>query len=476
MIKRFFVCLAATLFFLNTSVYAVFFHRDLKIEALICDYLPNVHVGVAVADARTGQQLYHYHGVENFTPASNIKLFTAAAALLELRAGYRYQTVFAYQPSRLKNHVLEGNVYVQFTGDPSLTDVDLKQMTAQLKQDGIEKITGNIIFDDSWFQPPNYLSGMTFEDLNWYYSAPVSAVIVNENRVQLYLQPGSTVSKPSLVIPKLGMQFVTMENHVHTVPYDQAMHHCHLLLNVDQKNHINLGGCWPVYGVRSELNIAVKNPVLFASNILAVYMNQNGIQFHGIFKKGRMPKAHLKTIIHYSAPLKQLLKKLLKKSDNLYATALTKTLGVVYYNVGTIQEGVNAVKKILHDAYGLSFENTELIDGVGSQYNLLSPEKVVELLYHVKHDNVNYPDFLNALPSSNSPENSTFASVTSFKHLPKNVYAKTGRLHTGSALSGYMETRQSRELIFSFMMDDMRQFRRAQELQTKLCEYFSTIF
>lgn len=460
--------------FLTMSGTAFAFLSSRRVEGLIQAYVPNTHVGIVVADAQTGKVLYQHQGNENFMPASNIKLFTAAATLIGLGLNYRYQTILYYQPAYLQDHVLKGNIYLYFSGDPSLTDRDLGYMIAQLKAKGIYQIDGNIILDNHLFKAPDYLMGAAFEDLNWYYSAPVSAIIVNQNKVTLHLNPAKKIYRPATVTPKNGMEFVTLTHHVRTVSYDQAEHHCQLLLNVDRHNHIDLGGCWPIYGARSELNIAIKNPAAFTSNIIKKYLKAYHIAFKGTFQEGRVPAIKYSVkIIHFSKPVKILVMTLLKKSNNLYATAFTKTLGVKYFHVGTIQEGVNAIQKILTHRFGMSFDHAELRDGVGSQYNLISPMKINELLYHVYQSPAIYPYFINALPHSTHQKNTTFANISDFKHLPPGIYAKTGSLHSANSLSGYMKTQHRHTLTFSFLVDDTRSFSGARALQTKLCQYFT---
>jgi D-alanyl-D-alanine carboxypeptidase/D-alanyl-D-alanine-endopeptidase (penicillin-binding protein 4) len=468
----FFVCLIM-LFWGNIALASV----KRQVNALIRQNVPNTHVGIMVMDLDTGKVFYRRLADEKFTPASNLKLFTAAATLIGLGPEYHYKTILSYEPKQLNAHILQGNVYLKFSGDPSLTSRDLGQMIAQLKAQGITQIDGNIIIDDSLFTRPDYLLGSTFEDLNWYYSAPVPAIIVNQNKVTLHLNPAKKLYNRAMVTPKEGMEFVTLTNRVKTVSYDQAEHHCQLLLNVNSRNHIELGGCWPIYGARSELNIAVKNPRAFTENILRKYLKSNHIIFNGKFLQGEAPlrSTSVEKIVHDSKPMKTLIKTLLKESNNLYATAFTKTLGVKYFHTGTIQEGVNAIQKLLANRFGMSFDDTELRDGVGSQYNLVSPQKISQLLYNIYHDKTIYPYFINALPRSRHRENTTLDNPD-FKSLPPDVYAKTGRLHSTSALSGYMKTRHKRQIAFSFIVDDTRSFSQARMLQMQLCQYFSDVF
>src|SRR5206468_3334584 len=91
------------------------------------------HLGIAVLDVQSGELLAAQNDRRPLNPASNAKLFTAAAALAQLHANYRYETGLygeAKGPSVTKL-VLRG------AGDPSLVTRDLWEMAQDLKEQGI---------------------------------------------------------------------------------------------------------------------------------------------------------------------------------------------------------------------------------------------------------------------------------------------------------------------------------------------------
>jgi len=442
------------------------------IEKLIAVYIPHTQVGVVLLDPKSNKVLFQKNANQLFTPASNIKLFTASAALLGLGLNYRYKTILGYQQEQLKNHVLLGNVYLHFSGDPSFRIKDLNYLLKRLKMNGVKKIQGNIILDGSYFSKPNHSPGLSFEDLNWHYAAPVSSIILNKNRVTAFFHPGKKIGDSVSVEEGQGMAYMSLSHQIKTVSYDQAEHHCSLLLSVNDENHISLGGCWPVYGAPSEVNFAVKNTFLFAAKALNASLQKNRIIFTGKILKGQMP-ADSKEIVHFSKPLSGLIQTMLKHSNNLYAEAITKTLGKKYFGHGTLQEGVNAIQKILKNKWGLSFRWTKLYDGEGTRYDLASPYALATLLSHIYHDKALYPIILASLPRSHTDDGSTLKHFLSFRFLPANVYAKTGTLNDASALSGYLKTKQHKTLIFSIIVNhDVRKLKWARKLQVKLCELF----
>src|SRR5690349_2667937 len=154
--------------FLCTAVYA---ETAIPIEAqsFIQKGLPNASVGVIVLDANTGETLFESRAKEPFPPASTTKLFTTAASLLSLGTNYQFQTAVKIDKKALQKDKLKGNLYVQFSGDPSLTISDLKQLMTDIKTAGIRQISGNIVIDDSRFQAPDYPMGWTWNSMVWYY-------------------------------------------------------------------------------------------------------------------------------------------------------------------------------------------------------------------------------------------------------------------------------------------------------------------
>jgi len=99
-----------------------------KIDALIEQQLPHATVGVLVKDAQTGEIIYSRNANKLLAPASGTKLFTAAAALYQLKPNYSFLTTLAK-----KNQ----DFYLSFTGSPSLTIDNLNELLLNLKKNGV---------------------------------------------------------------------------------------------------------------------------------------------------------------------------------------------------------------------------------------------------------------------------------------------------------------------------------------------------
>jgi len=314
------------------------------VPSLIQHYLPNADVGIVVMNAQTGKIIYERNSYQPFTPASTTKLFPAIAALYFLKPNYHFKTEVQIAKKQLHHHVLNGDLYLVFSGDPSLTAGQLQALIRQVKQHGIHEIKGNIVIDDNRYTGSNYAPGFPYDDAHWYYAAPVSTVILNENSIPVSIKSAKTLGGPTIIKPKVNEEWFKMTSQVKTVTHEQAEHHCSLQITSDNKNNFTFKGCWPISNNSQTLRLALSNPNLFAKQVLKLALKRNDIALHGrlIIKKA---PGGLKTIArHFSPPLSDLVKQMLQHSDNIYADSILKAMGSEYIGIGSYLEGVNAIK------------------------------------------------------------------------------------------------------------------------------------
>src|SRR5918996_5486686 len=81
---------------------------------------PGDRWSVLVVSLDRGDTLFNHHGDDALAPASNLKLFTTAAALYYLGPQFRYNT-FLLSDGKIENGVLNGDLVVYGTGDPTFT-------------------------------------------------------------------------------------------------------------------------------------------------------------------------------------------------------------------------------------------------------------------------------------------------------------------------------------------------------------------
>ena len=169
--------------------------------------------GVLVTDAATGEVLFARNADNYFMPASDAKLFTTALALATLGPDFRMKTTVAASGPLDANGVLDGDLVLIGRGDANLSnrkfpfvkkeerdgppEKALAEFADAVAARGVKEITGDVVADDSLFQPERFPSGWAIDDMLWSYGAAVSAIAVNDNTFTLEMRPGGREGDPA---------------------------------------------------------------------------------------------------------------------------------------------------------------------------------------------------------------------------------------------------------------------------------------
>ena len=145
--------------------------------------------GVLVASLDQGDTLFSVGPDTPLAPASNLKLFTTAAALRRLGADFRFQT-YLLTDGVVSQGVLRGDLVLYGTGDPGISDRFFSEkdgvfqvLVDQLEQLGITSVTGRLIADASHLPGPLRPTEWDPADLNDHFAGAVSALSYNDNVV-----------------------------------------------------------------------------------------------------------------------------------------------------------------------------------------------------------------------------------------------------------------------------------------------------
>ena len=414
------------------------------IDSLIDETLPQAHVGVMIQDPETKRIIYQRNASKSFSPASNIKLFTAAAALYQLSPQYHYVTSLLQK---------DNHIYIQFNGSPSLTTEQLKQLLTQLNTHGIHEIKGNLILDTTRFQPPYYAPGTTYDDLGWYYEAPSTSVNLNENTVQYEFISANQLNKPIQIKCLSPEKAINLINKVITVNKEDEKEHCSLNIETNMNNTVKLYGCFAKNDKPVTMKLAIPNPVLYTKQTITQLLKEDNIQLKGQIVEGKTPDNAQKIAQIESEELSKLITHMLQESDNLYADSLTKLLAYTLTGEGTYKQGAFAIKQILAKHTHLDIKQLELADGTGDRYNYTTPEQIIQLLTDVYHSPNDYPIFVEALPHMGI--SGSLKDRMKKTPLENKIIAKTGTMHDISSLSGYMTLPHQKHLVFSIMINNV---------------------
>lgn len=384
-------------------------------------------------------------------PASTQKLVTALAATLELGGNYRFVTRLQTNGT-LENQQLKGDLIVQMNGDPTLTRQDLQLLLSDIKKQGINKITGNIIIDTSVFASHDRAAGWSWNNLTACYSTAPAASIIDGNCFNIGIDASGKVG--DRVIPTVAKSTpvsVTSQAIIIGDKGGRQDRYCEFDIVAHDNNQYQLTGCVRQNKEKSYFNFAITDSVNYLADILKAQLSQQNITFNGrIIEANQTPKGALTQLTsHQSAPLSELLTTMLKKSDNLIADTIFRTIGAHYYNqAGTWRNSSDAVKAILKSKAGIDMENTVIMDGSGlSRLDLISAEKLMQLLQYIAVNDQTL-QIMAKLPVAGV--DGTLQHRNSFRDsvFKSTIIAKTGYLEGNYNLAGYIKQPNGHYIAF----------------------------
>lgn len=189
----------------------------------------------------------------------------------------------------------------------------------------------------------------------------------------------------------------------------------------------------------------------YNASVLRSLLQKNNITLTGDITEGPV-SPHAKLIdAYHSAPLSILVKRMLKKSDNIIAASLFKKMGEINaQQPGSWQNGGIAVKAIFKTQDHLNLQSVVIVDGSGlSHDDRASAAIFVDLLQRAYITMPIDPTFYNALPIS-----ATDGTLKNrLRSLRGRVHAKTGAIKNANSLAGYVKTRRSGTLIFAIIIN-----------------------
>ncbi len=419
--------------------------------------------GVVVQSLQTGEYLYRRNSHKGFMPASNMKLYTTAAALGKLGPDYRYKTVLLTNGNS-EDGVLEGDLIIRGSGDPSITGryheddplAPFYDWVDSLKSIGISRINGRIIGDDNYFEDEIMGYGWSWDYQSNYYAAQISALSFNDNCVDICFTPAGNLGEAAQFQLRPNTKYVHVFNQVKTVR--PGLNRGIRFNRKRAFNDIIIRGSL-VLNSKPRWNwFSVENPTLYTAFVFQELLEQEGILVTGkacdidsLADFYYEPDSSIVLASYYSPSLIEIVTTINKNSQNLYAELLLRTLGKQFTDVGDGRHGVQVVKEVL-SGFGADSSKFGMVDGSGlSRMNLVTPMQTSILLRAVKNSPVG-DLFYSSLPIAGV--DGTIRNRMKNTAAENNVRAKTGTISRAKALSGYVTTKDGELLSFVMMVNN----------------------
>jgi len=418
--------------------------------------------GAAVISLDRGDILFEQNATRLYMPASNNKILTAASALVRLGPDFGFETRISADGA-VSDGVLKGNLIITGAGDPTLAPRFhenepfrvFKEWAARLKEQGIRRIEGAVVGDDRAFPAPLLGRGWEWDDLTYGYAAPVSALQFNENLYTVEIAPGEAEGAPAAVACSPLPDHVSIDARVTTIA--EGSRGRLEIQRGERGESLVIRGTIAAKADRDTTTVAARLPTQYFLAALKKTLQEEGIDLTGAVLRAAVesdpaiPGAGKLLWTHTSPTLAEILKPLLKVSQNLYAETLMRTLGLVVNGRGGFDEGREAVQEIL-ERMAIPRGTYAYVDGSGlSRQNLISADLLIRI-FKFMYRNRNFAAFYDALPVAGV--DGTIRGRLRGTKAENNVHGKTGTIAYVRCLSGYVKTVDGEMLAFAMIANN----------------------
>ena len=408
------------------------------------DQFKHATISLFVKNTTTGQSVTQVNTEIGVAPASCQKVITACTAFELLGHDYSYKTILGYS-GKIVNGVLNGDIIIKGSGDPTLGSWRYKQTTEEniissftqaIQREGIHKITGHVFADESLWKGEATPGGWIWEDIGNYYGAGARAINWRENQYDLFLKSGKNIGDTVEVVGSKplflqGLNFKSMATSAAKGSGDKS--YIYLPLN-DPFSYIR--GTIPVNENRFSVSGAMPHPATqLALTLEAALKNISIAQTEASYPAQRSLQKS-KTFYTYTSPvLDSIIFYFLRRSVNLYGESLIKTLAYQTTNVGATDSGVNVIKTFWKNK-GIDPSALNIIDGSGlSPANRVTTEALVTIMEYARKQSW-FPSFYDALPTISG------------------IKMKSGSIGGVISYTGYINGNNGDQYTFSFVINN----------------------
>ena len=478
-----------------------------EIRAIFNKELYNESIwALRVIDMETGKDVYNLRSDDNLFIGSVRKVFTIAELINELGLDFMFQTPVHRQGIVDGEGVLNGDLILVAKGDLTMggrrlpnntmavsnfdhNEADIfgnavlttpdplqgyKDLAKKIAESGVTRIAGEVIIDDRLFQP--YFFRDQFD---------VRTIFVNDDVVDVIINPGEP-GGPALVdwrplSSAFGVESTLQtlaSGMINTIEVNPLIPQCFGVPGCigDVLGEISTDAVPPLTGEFPIVQtFRIFDPSSYARTILIEALIDEGIEVDAEVVADN-PTQFLPpkdsyvdgTILaeYISLPLDQYGRLVLKPSYNIGSDTCLILWGVTQ-GVDNMDDALLAEREFLTGTVGIPGEEFSFVDGSGGGDTKSTADAILQMLEYISGKPF-FSEYKTMLPILGV--DGTLVFVTDFEQdltlagAKGNVHAKTGTFAEGDetgiilrgrALSGYIDTKSGKQLMFSLIVNNV---------------------
>lgn len=408
--------------------------------------VPPEALSIVVQEAGSATSRLEWRSAQPLNPASVTKLVTTLAALDLLGPAWTWSTPVWLQGKLSPAGVLDGNLVIKGSGDPSLVLERIWLLLRRVQQAGVREINGDIVLDRTAFQvadrSPADFDG---EPLRPYNAQP-DALLLNYRSITLSFtpQPARSVVNVSVDPP---LRDVAVDA---TAPLREAAA-CgdwrgDLKLDARDPSRIQFRGSMATGCGEKSWPLAFADPASYNARLLDALWREAGGGLSGRVRDGLAP-ATQPSFEFNSPPLSQVVRDINKFSNNVMAQQLFLTLGLQAQGVATEQTARDAVGAWLREVVGAGADGVVIDNGSGLSRDTRIPADVLAALLQSAWKSPVMPEFMASLPILGQDGTLRRAKGVAAARFAGRAHLKTGSLQGVVAIAGYLLTPDARRYV-----------------------------
>ena len=408
--------------------------------------IPGASLSVLVREVGRDEPLVSYNAAIPRNPASAMKVVTTYAALGLLGPAYSWRTR-AWATGPVNGLVLDGDLVLEGGGDPFMTADRWWGFVNGLRQSGIERVTGDVVIDNTYFQHQGE-DRAAFDNRPYRsYNVLPDALMINFQTVNVSVVPDpASDSARARVNPWPANMVVENSVRLDRGPCRRGSGGVVVAMpDGPSGNRLNLGGhyasgCGPLSVTR-----AVMRAPDFAFGTFKTYWQQSGGTLEGGMRLGPVPADARLVYTHESLALAEVIRLVNKFSSNVMARHLLLTIGAEKAGrPGTTAAGARAIGEFLA-ARGIPIADLVIENGSGlSRNERISAQGLADVLLDAWKSPY-APEFQASLPLS--AVDGTLRRRFRAPDMEGRLRMKTGSLQDVSALAGYVSAASGRTYV-----------------------------